>query len=108
MSERSAIELLELAACLVSDVYLLIPRPTEPPPERQVPPPEHRVESELWYLIDALGPLAAHDHSEVWTLADTSVVFSHGEAGLKRILHRWNENFHRRRHALPGDKGYEE
>jgi hypothetical protein len=52
-------------------------------------------------LIEALGPLAAGGHGQVWNTKDPSEVFSGGEEGLVRILLRWNHDFHRRRHALP-------
>lgn len=108
MTERLPLGTLWLVAGLVSSVYTLIPRPTESPPERQMLPPEHQVGSGLWNLIDALGPLAASDSSEIWELEDTLEVFNNGEEDLHRVLRRWNANFHRCRHALPGDEGPEE
>jgi hypothetical protein len=109
VSDSSPEYLLERAANLISAVYSLLPRPTEPPPDHQTLPPEHTIDQNLWYLIAGLGPLAAREHAEDWLPTDTLQVHSEGRNGLERIRRRWKMNFHRRRHAPePGENDLSE
>ena len=104
MSDSSPLYLLERVADLVSSVYVLLPRPTEAPPDHRTLPPEHSIDMNLWYLIDGLGPLAAQEHGDEWLLTDTRQVHQEGQTGLARVLRRWKMNAHRRRHASEPDE----